>query len=280
MPPRAVGDGATMSRRRSSKDGNTKLGPSPGRRRWRSSDGSQKPCAQPRLLSSGQGGHELHRPKASGRGASTNSPAVQPSDYDATLRAAIERVVMSRTTIEIELAEGMASDDQTRILSIPWTPPSPHRRREIIQGEGDRPSATRPMRTEARAVLTDALRDAHRWLDELTTSPHLTIESLAAREGKTERWIRRTISLFPLPRPRQSGDRRSTASRLWGQAIDGPSDGVVSPMVGVGAKGTAERRSQSEPLGGSREPKFGVADAFPRSRAKAGRPRRIDPADH
>ena len=120
---------------------------------------------------------------------------MRPSDYDATLRAAIKRVVISRTTIEIELAEGMASDGQNRILIIPWTPPSPHRRREIVQGEGDRPSATRPMRTEARAVLTDALRDAQRWLDELTTSPHLTIELLAAREGKTERWIRRTISL-------------------------------------------------------------------------------------
>ena len=144
--------------------------------------------------SNGQGWQELHQPKASGHSASTDSPTMRPSDYDATLRAAIERVVMSRTTIEIGLTE-MASDDQNRILIIPWTPPSPHRRREIIQGEDERPSATRPMRTEARAVLTDALRDAHRWLDELTTSPHLTIESLAAREGKTERWIRRTISL-------------------------------------------------------------------------------------
>ena len=106
--------------------------------------------------------------------------------YAVTLGATIERVVISR---------GIASDDQNRILIIPWTPPSPHRRREIIQGEGERPSATRPMRTEARAVLTDALRDAHRRLDELTTSPDLTIGSLAAREGKTERWIRRTISL-------------------------------------------------------------------------------------
>jgi site-specific DNA recombinase len=130
-----------------------------------------------------------------GNGAkAADSPAVRPSDYDATLPA-IERVVMSRTTIEIELAEGMTSDDQNRILIIPWTPPSPHRRREIIQGEGERPSPTRPMRTEARAVLTDALRDAHRWLDELTTSPNLNIGSLAARDGKTERWIRRTISL-------------------------------------------------------------------------------------
>jgi hypothetical protein len=146
-------------------------------------------------VSNPQDRHELHQPKASGRGASTDSPAVYPSDYEATLRAAIERVVISRTTIEIELAEGMASDDQNRILIISWTPPSPHRRREIIQGEGDSPCATRPMRTEARAVLTDALCDAHHWLDELTTSPNLTIGLLAAREGKTERWIRRTLSL-------------------------------------------------------------------------------------
>jgi site-specific DNA recombinase len=157
-----------------------------------------------------QGRHELHQPKASGRGTSTDSPAVRPSDYDATLRAAIERVVMSRTTIEIELAEGMARDDQNRILIIPWTPPSPHRHREIIQGEGERPCAVGPMRTEARAVLTDALRDAHHWLDELSTTPNLKIESPATREGKTERWIRRTISLAFLCPP--WAKRRSTVA--------------------------------------------------------------------
>jgi site-specific DNA recombinase len=71
-----------------------------------------------------QGWQELHQPKASGRGASTDSPAVRPSDDDATLRAAIERVVISRTTIEIELAEGMASDDQTP-LDAAVAPPAP-----------------------------------------------------------------------------------------------------------------------------------------------------------
>jgi len=50
-------------------------------------------------------------------------------------------------------------------------------------------------RTKARAILIDALRDAHHWLDDLTRSPNQTIEALAAREGKTERWIRRTLSL-------------------------------------------------------------------------------------
>ena len=111
------------------------------------------------------------------------------------LRAVVERVMITRTTIEIELSEGIAGEDQGRILMIPWTPPSPYRRREIILGEGDQSSAMRPMRTKACAILIDALRDAHRWLDELTTNSDRTIEALAAREGKTERSIRMTLSL-------------------------------------------------------------------------------------
>ncbi len=40
-----------------------------------------------------------------------------------------------------------------------------------------------------------ALRDAHRWLDELLVDPTQTIESLAIRESKSERSIRMTLSL-------------------------------------------------------------------------------------
>jgi hypothetical protein len=40
-----------------------------------------------------------------------------------------------------------------------------------------------------------ALRDAHRWLDELPVDPTQTIESLAIREDKSERSIRMTLSL-------------------------------------------------------------------------------------
>jgi hypothetical protein len=38
---------------------------------------------------------------------------------DANLGAAVERVVVSRTAIEIELAESAAGDDHNRILIIP-----------------------------------------------------------------------------------------------------------------------------------------------------------------
>jgi site-specific DNA recombinase len=111
------------------------------------------------------------------------------------LGAAVERITIRRTTLQIQLAEGMAGESPDRALVVPWTPPSPYRRREIIQGEGEQSAAVRPMRTEARVVLIDALRDAYRWLDELTTDSSHTIESIAARERKTERWIRRTLSL-------------------------------------------------------------------------------------
>ena len=52
-------------------------------------------------VSNRQGRHALHQPKANGRGASTDSPAVRPSDDDATVRAAIERVVLSWQAIDL-----------------------------------------------------------------------------------------------------------------------------------------------------------------------------------
>jgi site-specific DNA recombinase len=51
------------------------------------------------------------------------------------------------------------------------------------------------MRVRARAVFAESLRNAHRWLDELVTDPHQTIEIIAAREHKSERSIRMTLSL-------------------------------------------------------------------------------------
>ena len=51
------------------------------------------------------------------------------------------------------------------------------------------------MRTKARDGFIQALRDAHRWLDELVVDPTQAIELLAIREGKSERSIRMTLSL-------------------------------------------------------------------------------------
>jgi site-specific DNA recombinase len=107
----------------------------------------------------------------------------------------IDRVVIDRATIRIRLSEVAEENDGARILTLPWTRPSPYRKREIIQGSGNAEMNVRPMRAHARAILIEALRDAHRWLDELLSDRRLTLESIASREDKSERSIRMTLPL-------------------------------------------------------------------------------------
>jgi site-specific DNA recombinase len=113
----------------------------------------------------------------------------------ADIRNLIDRVVISHATIQIHLSEVADGSDGARILTLPWTRPSPYRKREILQGADDAKTYARPMPANARAILIEALRDAHRWLDELLSDPRLTLESLASREGRTARSIRMTLSL-------------------------------------------------------------------------------------
>jgi len=116
-----------------------------------------------------------------------------PTEDD--VRNAIERATVSATRIEIVLSESIVAEEQDRVLTLPWTRTSSRRRREIIQRVGEAQQPLRAMRTKARDGFIKALRDAHRWLDELLVDPTQTIESLAIREGKSERSIRMTLSL-------------------------------------------------------------------------------------
>jgi hypothetical protein len=107
----------------------------------------------------------------------------------------IDRVTIGCTEIQVQLSEAAEAEAGSRTLTIPWTLPAPYRKREIIQGIDNENASDRPMRTKARAILVDALRDAHRWLDELLSDPRQTLGSLASREGRTERSVRMTLSL-------------------------------------------------------------------------------------
>jgi hypothetical protein len=130
----------------------------------------------------------------------TGKPYQQLFNYQDVLDA-IERVTIGAEGIEIRLSDAVAVDGQDRTLAIPWTPPSPYQLREIIQREGEPFSSIRPMRVRARAVFVESLRHAHRWLDELVTDPNQTIETIAAREHKSECSIRMTLSLAFVARP-------------------------------------------------------------------------------
>jgi site-specific DNA recombinase len=152
-------------------------------------------CSHERLIDdSGAATAVGHSGKSVGSPTTAGQPGRELFNDD-EVRNAIERVTVRGGEIEIRLRDAVVKEGQDQTLHIPWTPPSPYRRREIIQSEGEASSITRRMRVRARAVLLEALRKAHRWLDELMTNSDQTIERIAAREGKSERSIRMTLSL-------------------------------------------------------------------------------------
>src|SRR5262249_6689941 len=65
----------------------------------------------------------------------------------------------------------------------------------IVQAANNANIHARPMRANARAIVIEAFCSAFRWLDELIADPRHTPETLALREGKTERSIKMTLSL-------------------------------------------------------------------------------------
>jgi site-specific DNA recombinase len=133
----------------------------------------------------------------SGRTVGSQPTGDEPQElflHDKVLDA-IERVTISKKKIKIRLSDAVAADGRDRTLILPWIAPSPYQRREIFQGEGEPRSAIRPMRVRARAIFAESLRNAHRWLDELIKDPDQTVADIAAREQKSERSIRMTLSL-------------------------------------------------------------------------------------
>ena len=122
------------------------------------------------------------------------------------IRALIDRVVIGRTAIQIQLSEGAEKNDSAKILTLPWKRPSSYRKREIVLGATAAKTYARPMPANARAILIEALRDAHRWLDELLSDPRLSRPGGRAGRPRTAApspelsWPRRSWA-FPPPAP-------------------------------------------------------------------------------
>jgi hypothetical protein len=160
----------------------------------------------------------------------------------AEVRDQIDCVTVGRTAIHIQLSE--AAETEASALTVPWTPPSPYRKRGIIQGTSEGKTSARPMRASARSYSMP-LPTPHRWLDEFLSDPLRTLETLALREGKTERSIRMILSLaFLAPNIVRVAGRGTPAARLRPEESCRSSDGLVRPVAG--ARAQASRRVDAD----------------------------------
>jgi hypothetical protein len=104
-------------------------------------------------------------------------------------------VTLHSSKIEIVLNEACVDEGENRTLTLPFAPTSVKRKRQIIRQTERTGEPSRAMRANARAHFKVAMGEARRWLDELIANPDQTIEAIAAREHRSTRSIRLTLSL-------------------------------------------------------------------------------------
>jgi hypothetical protein len=80
-------------------------------------------------------------------------------------------------------------------IEVPWRKALATRRREIIAPIEGASQSKRPIRSEARLLLISAIARARRWLDELTSDPATSVDSIGRRERCSVRKVNMTISL-------------------------------------------------------------------------------------
>jgi DNA invertase Pin-like site-specific DNA recombinase len=118
---------------------------------------------------------------------------------DGTSRELIERAVetisVGKNAVTITVLPDAIPEGIPNPILVPWTPPSRARRREVIPLDGAAAAGSRPIRRESRSRLLYAIGQGRRWLDELVTGRIESTEALAAREDRSERSIRMTLSL-------------------------------------------------------------------------------------
>ena len=113
----------------------------------------------------------------------------------AKILAVIERVTVHASKVEIVLNESYAGEGEVRSLTFPFARTPTRRNRQVIARSESSDESSRAMRTRARAHFKVAMSNARRWLDELIADPAQTIEAISARENRSPRSLRMTLSL-------------------------------------------------------------------------------------
>jgi hypothetical protein len=109
----------------------------------------------------------------------------------------VERVAATKQGLTITLtAQAIPhSDDADRIIKVTLYVRGGTVHHQIIQNQTVPASRRKTLKTERRLTLLTTIAKARQWVDELTSGRIADINNLAAREGCSERNIRRALSL-------------------------------------------------------------------------------------
>jgi len=128
------------------------------------------------------------------RERAVDGPAV---DDKTIITAHSPRVAVHPREITIQIGDDTEahSADARDLIRVPWQKKPSSRRREILlPASGDRVDA-RPIRSETRATLINAIARGRQWMGELVENRDATAETIARREGCSARKVTMTISL-------------------------------------------------------------------------------------
>jgi hypothetical protein len=144
-------------------------------------------------------------------GASSNTECKGSDVADKELLRTVQRIELRADRILITIREDDTADpdkreeqdrradldsDSLATIDVSWTPPSSHPKRDIIlpvaAASG---SEIKPLRNEERLKLLRAIVTARSFRDALLPIPQGNIDTIALRRGKTERWVRKHLTL-------------------------------------------------------------------------------------
>jgi DNA invertase Pin-like site-specific DNA recombinase len=110
------------------------------------------------------------------------------------INAHLVRVVALPGRLEINYRADPNDQSTTERLSIPWTKPASRVRRAFLEPSAST-APSRPMEADERNRLIGSIATARSWLEALVKGSVSDIAELAAREKRTPRSIRMTLSL-------------------------------------------------------------------------------------
>jgi site-specific DNA recombinase len=115
-------------------------------------------------------------------------------EFRSTIRAAIDRVTVRDDRLVIELAATAEEGTKPPRIEVKWERGPKRARREVLLPEG-RIADSRPIRSENRSTLLRSIALGRSWLNEIASGKVKDIDALAAREKRSVRSIRMTVSL-------------------------------------------------------------------------------------